>query len=548
MALLAAQCGPLGAQQGAAVPAVEPARLLEMFDTKRLVLTHIAPGEVDETATIAAARPIYQGEVIVGHDLLETTPVASAAQVAPASPKVGGNGRWFVKSGTAAAATADGRTWATAMPDLQAALAAAEVGGGGIIWVTAGTYLPTAGTDRAQSFKLRLGVALYGGFIGTETTLDQRDWEKYPTVLSGDIGKSGVATDNVYSIVTGANNAVLDGFTISGGYALDGGGPGGPAGSGPPPSGTRPGGTGAPGAGGPIHITPQTVLSGPGRGSGAGIMIYQCAPVIRNCTFSGNTCDGKGGAIYNDFGCSPTLANCLFTGNRAPGGGALGNDGGSAPLLVHCTFSGNEATQEGAALYQGTGPANNPIVSGCILWGNRCAEGPADNSDHVLIGEDQVGVRSVMADCVFEANEARWRGGAAMFDYGARPRLSKCHFTNNQSGCHGGALAMVSRASQLENTIACLTDCTFEANRATGRGGAIAAADSAIFGLKQCELTKHTAGTGGGALALESRARAILLECRETANTSRAGTRRFCAPAAPVKKYGHPAQCCLRST
>ena len=46
---------------------------------KRLVLTHIAPGEVDEPATIAALGKVYPGEVIVGRDLMEVPAVGAAA-------------------------------------------------------------------------------------------------------------------------------------------------------------------------------------------------------------------------------------------------------------------------------------------------------------------------------------------------------------------------------------------------------------------------------------------------------------------------------------
>ncbi len=102
------------------------------------------------------------------------------------------------------------------------------------------------------------------------------------------------------------------------------------------------------------------------------------SPTFRGCTLLRNVCDDKGGAVYNDFGCSPTLVNCLLAENRAISAAAIGNDGGSSPRIIHCTLSRNVAAEEGAALYQGTGPANCPLVVGCILWGNRCDNGPAE--------------------------------------------------------------------------------------------------------------------------------------------------------------------------
>ena len=58
----------------------------------------------------------------------------------------------------------DGTSWTNAYTDLQGAIAAAL--NGDEIWVAAGTYKPTSGTDRSFSFWLKTGVGIYGGFAG----------------------------------------------------------------------------------------------------------------------------------------------------------------------------------------------------------------------------------------------------------------------------------------------------------------------------------------------------------------------------------------------
>ena len=60
-----------------------------------------------------------------------------------------------------------------AYKDLQSALSGAV--SGTEIWVAAGTYRPTTSTDRAKSFTLKSGVAIYDGFSGTETLRIQRN-------------------------------------------------------------------------------------------------------------------------------------------------------------------------------------------------------------------------------------------------------------------------------------------------------------------------------------------------------------------------------------
>jgi hypothetical protein len=105
------------------------------------------------------------------------------------------------------------------------------------IWIKAGMHHPTTNpTDRTATFTLKNVVAVYGGFAGTETRRDQRNWQTNPTILSGDIDQNDINTDgnfiaetpadiqgsNAYHVVnSGSTNstAILDGFAITAGQA-----------------------------------------------------------------------------------------------------------------------------------------------------------------------------------------------------------------------------------------------------------------------------------------------------------------------------------------
>ncbi len=314
----------------------------------------------------------------------------------------------------------DGRSWVTAYRTVQEGLYKAGLRAGRLrhapveVWVAAGLYKPTDSDERAASFRLVPGVGLFGGFAGTETLRDQRDWKRHETILSGAISED--LKGHSLHVVTGADDASIDGFTIRDGYNM--------------PEGPR-----------PHHMNPALLLSSQGHGTGAGVLNFGCAPTVRNClicdnmaakgagmynmvtrawpgtgtvekaplvenctfarnfsegrggavsndlethptfiacTFIDNRCHGKGGAVYNDFDCSPELVNCLFARNEAVKGGAMANDGRSNPTITNCTFARNRALDMYGALYSGTGPTNVPnvpVVTNCIFWGNTAHAG-----------------------------------------------------------------------------------------------------------------------------------------------------------------------------
>ena len=92
----------------------------------------------------------------------------------------------------AAVGADDGSSWGDAYTDLQSALGV--VAEGDEIWVAQGVYKPTTGTSRLTSFELDKGVALYGGFLGNESELSQRndDPASNGTILSGDLSGDDV--------------------------------------------------------------------------------------------------------------------------------------------------------------------------------------------------------------------------------------------------------------------------------------------------------------------------------------------------------------------
>lgn len=302
------------------------------------------------------------------------------------------------------------------------------------VWVKEGTYYIYVDSDE-NTISMAEGVMIYGGFDGTETQREDRDWENNETILDGH--KSSGSSQQVKHVVTAFGNEIatdtyeswsnglIDGFRITGGKISVGTGK------------VRES----------KATDPESILSTANESSGAGILIFKCGPNVSNCkiydnsalkggglyvvtatewpttgsepkptiynceisdnfansrgggisldvgsepTFinckiQNNTCEAKGGGVYIDWVCpEPIFINCLFSGNYAARAGALGADGSSSPMLINCSVVNNSAEDIGAGFYtgsynpDGTG-SNNPILINCIVWGNECEwGGPTD--------------------------------------------------------------------------------------------------------------------------------------------------------------------------
>lgn len=120
-----------------------------------------------------------------------------------------------------------GASWALAKKTVQAAVDAANEGDE--IWVAAGAYpehIKNKVLNEAVD-PVPINVALYGGFVGTETARAERDWKVNLAVLDGGGGEypSPPEVGSVVYISGGAGRATrVDGFVITNGHAIGGGG------------------------------------------------------------------------------------------------------------------------------------------------------------------------------------------------------------------------------------------------------------------------------------------------------------------------------------
>jgi len=291
----------------------------------------------------------------------------------------------------------DGVSWTTAYHSLQAGIDDAA-SAGEEVWVAKGIYTPTTTTDRRISFTMKPGVELYGGFVGTETSLSMRSWTSNVTTLNGDIGVPNDTTDNSFHVVVGASNATIDGFTISGGNA-DG----------------------------------QTYFS-----KGGGMVNYHNAsPRVVNCIFTANRAF-EGGAMYNYDMSAPHIETCAFEKNTAFRGGAMVNQYGSSPVITKCEFSGNFALWRGGAVFINYG--SSPTMSECEFL-NNSTDG---NGGAVFVDDTESqfgGTYPIFTNCTFTYNIAGLRGGGLANYDKCTPTVEGSGFFFNRAGAGGGAIS-----------------------------------------------------------------------------------------------------------
>jgi hypothetical protein len=243
-------------------------------------------------------------------------------------------------------------------PTIQAAIDAAVAGN--VIVVAAGTY------------RERIG------FLGKEITVRSSDGPLV-TIIDGS-GSSG----SVVTAVSGEGpGTVLEGFTITGGNALEGGGMRN-VGSSPTVrdcifSGNNAGDRGGGmynRAGNPTIIGTHFKLNS-AVAMGGGVFNLEASPTILDSRFTQNTAN-KGGGMRNYLNSDPTITNCVFDDNHAgEEGGGLDNRKNSNPLVASCLFTGNSAPSGGAIHnYVGRATATgNPTLVNLVIVGNVASEG-----------------------------------------------------------------------------------------------------------------------------------------------------------------------------
>ena len=399
--------------------------------------------------------------------------------------------------------SADCRSWGDACL-LSTALGRIEAGGSYDIWVQEGVHKPTVtSTDVTATFQLTDAAAIYGGFVGWETLLSQRNYANNITVLSGDIDNNdigdanGIVTNtnkisgtNSYHVVTGdgvTQTAVLDGFSITAGYI--------------PSVATKTvtNGAGIINDGGSPTLVNLTLSGNYAHGSGGGMYNNNSTMVLTNITFFGNQTQpylNFGGGLYNR-NSTLHLSGGQFINNMGGDGGGFANSGSlNRPVtLIDTTFIHNVADR-GGGLADLAGPL---VLSHTTFTGNRAIyAGGGILLETAPAMSQTIGTFYAIT---LTGNTAYYEGGG-VYNNGQVTIRQAAFISNTTTQDHGGGL--------YNNRQAVIEDSTFIRNQVdyNGSGGSTISDGGGIYNsasgelqLRRSLLTGNTADDGGGGLA-----------------------------------------------
>jgi len=415
--------------------------------------------------------------------------------------------------------TQDGMSWTNAFQDLQDAMDAASPLD--TIKVAQGIYYPDDGSGhtgnaRTESFRPKQAVLVLGGYIGyDDANPETRDPSAYVTILSGDLTQNDTAnfgnyTENAYHVVDLSNSdqdSVLDGFTITHGYAVPTGG-----------------------------FPPLSARFGAGIYADASAS-FNARALIRDCIISQNGADRVGGGIYlrDTDNTGTRFENCTISNNRSNGS----SDGGGAGCGIlfaaatfnNCLFDANEiATPDdnrnggGVHIFDAGGAIDKVVFNDCAF---------TDNVGGLGGGIYAFNGRIDMRGCSFISNEAVSGGGGGIYAFEDTTSASSISVlivnsdfrdnlavgdgvteaTSSFPG-HGGGAIFLGSPKGLSVVVHCdAVNCTFLSNQATngGRGGAIHAESTntdqplkltnCLFANNSSDGSAQVAGRGGAIYA-----------------------------------------------
>lgn len=429
--------------------------------------------------------------------------------------------------------TGDGSSWTKASGNIQTMIDKAVSGDD--VWVAKGTYYPTtesiARDPRSRTFLLKSGVSLYGGFAGSEKSILNRYLSDLDSngrvdsceltnlsILSGDIdGVADIWTKtkntvgetwkwvvagneaNCYHVVTGTDNAKIDGFSVFGGNA---------------------------------NSTTDSY--------GGGIYFFSTTTsYILNCTVSNCFAKGGGGGIStstsrasaqsNSYVINCAVSNCSANSwgggikSNSSSGSISGAPSKSNSYVINCTVSNCSSNSNGGGIDSSSDAYNKNIISAnsasssitnCTI--SNCSAGQFGGGIVATASNSDVNV----SNCTVSNCSASLCGGGIYntsyssdtnFMANLQSNVSNCFVSNCWAGSIGGGIYSIPSHEVLTYGIiySYVNNCTVANCMAGLKGGGIYSipginsnSSKLVQFVTNCIISNCSANEGGGLYAI----------------------------------------------
>jgi len=398
--------------------------------------------------------------------------------------------------------------------DIKSAVTAAS--SGDTILVAAGTYSGTSNTDI--------------DFAGKNMVLVS---ESGPDVTIVDCSGGTPYRRGFYFHTGEDTTAVLDGFHITGGVSVTGGGVN---------------------CTGASPLIRNCTFTHCGVAYGGGMHIAESQAVVRDCSFRNNSVFVSGGGLWVE-NAAPVISGCVIDSCTAGfiAGGILLYDGSSATLrdvtIQNCSsadfgagcvcdespsyfydvhFIANHAdSNDAGGMY-----ANCDItLDGCLFQDNyaggegggvRCSGGTPTFTNCNFIDNDAAAGGGIYSeDIQLEVAGGKFWGnlagaGGGLYVYGAMPQITGVDFIENEAVILGGAVCC-------EDALAEIDDCLFERNGSSVAGGAVWAGYILMPDITNSVFRDNDAAESGGAVAFEEGYGGTIESCVFSGNSAPSG-------------------------
>ncbi len=227
---------------------------------------------------------------------------------------------------------------------------------------------------------------------------------------------------------------------------------------------------------------------------GAGMFNENSCPTVRNCIFTDNYAR-LGGGMFNG-NADPTVIDCVFLDNVADlRGGGMSNVSFSNATVIGCTFIGNVAV--GSSGCTGGGMDNqesSPTVTDCVFIQNAAL------GLSISIGGGMACTfpsTPIVTRCTFVSNVSAQFGGGLYASGAANAVVTDCTFRDNAAAARGGGV-------YCDSSSPTMTNCTFAGNSAVSTGGGVHAQDPSSPTVANCTFYGNEALVGGGIYSIDN--------------------------------------------